>query len=362
MTFLDSLGWDPFFENEYLRLQREGAVQDGFLPARVIAEERGFYRLGAEANPDFLAEISGKFRYATKNRLDFPAVGDWVLAKVMGGKAPAQIQHLFPRKTQLVRRAAGERDHPQVLATNVDYAFLVTSLNDDLNLRRLERYLTMVRDGGAQPVVILTKADLCVDVQAKGTEVASVCGDADVHAVSAFADEGFEIFDEYLKPGKTAVLLGSSGVGKSTLLNHLIGSEVTKTQAVREGDDKGRHTTTSRQLFKLPKGGLVIDTPGMRELQLLVDESAVEQTFPDVEALFLQCRFTNCRHGDEPGCAVTSALKSGKLEPARYESYLKLQRETALLAKKKTKVTAAEGHKVWKKIQSHTHGGKPKKR
>jgi ribosome biogenesis GTPase len=249
------------------------------------------------------------------------------------GSADAIIHALLPRKTAFARRAAGGNG-VQVVAANVDVAFLVAALNADLNLRRLERYLVAARDSGAEPVIVLTKADLSENPESETQQVEAIAGGARVVALSAVTGAGVSALERWLKPGVTAALLGSSGAGKSTLLNALAGRELMDTGAIRDSDDRGRHTTTHRELFALPGGALLVDTPGMRELGLLAVDVALDTSFADITALFPQCKFGNCTHANEPGCAVLAALAEGTLSSERWEAYLKLQRELAFAVQK----------------------------
>jgi ribosome biogenesis GTPase len=253
---------------------------------------------------------------------------------------------VLPRKSAFIRKSPFNETKPQVLAANVDVVFIVAGLDNDFNLRRIERYLTLGWESGAQPVVLLTKADLCDDVDARVAEVEAIAFGVPVHAVSAPRGDGVDTVRSYVPPGRTAGLLGSSGVGKSTLVNALVGHELLPTQPVRESDSEGRHTTTHRELVLLPEGGLVLDTPGMRELQLWDADEGIAATFDDVEALIAQCRFTDCSHGEEPGCAVREAIKEGTLDKERFESWEKLQRELDHLVTKQDGRARAEARKA----------------
>jgi ribosome biogenesis GTPase len=331
---LESLGWDESYADAF----RPHEV-DGLVPARVAVEHRSEYVLYSEQG-ELRAELAGRLRHNDEH----PAVGDWVAVAARADESRGRIEALLPRRSAFVRKTAWAETKPQVVAANVDVVFVVCGLDLNFNVRRLERYLTLAWESGAQPVVLLTKADLCDDVDSRRLEVESVAFGVPVHAVSAPHGDGVETVRGYVPAGRTAALLGSSGVGKSTLVNALVGEELLATQDIRE-DGRGRHTTTHRQLVPLPGGGLVLDTPGMRELQLWEADSGLESTFQDVEALAAQCRFADCAHGQEPGCAVRAALSNGTLDLERYESWRKLQRELERLAAKQDGRARAEARK-----------------
>lgn len=297
--------------------------------ARVITQEKGFYRL-SDGNTEKLAEVSGKFRHEAQSVSDYPAVGDYVVASWPKDGSNSIISSLFPRRSAFIRKAAGVDAHEQIVAANIDTVFVCMSLNNDFSLRRLERYLATAWDSGAVPVVVLTKADLCADLPGKIAEVESIAIGVDILAVSSLKEDIGAVLP-YLRPGKTIAFLGSSGVGKSTLINKLLGEEVILTAGIRK-DDKGRHTTTHRELLTLPCGAFVIDTPGMRELGMWEHEAGIENAFSDIEALASRCRFSDCTHNREPGCAVQAALQDGSLSTDRWLSYCKLKTESAYAA------------------------------
>ena len=292
--------------------------------ARVVSQYRDLYRLVTE-NGEGLAELSGKLRHETTRLYDLPAVGDFVAADretTEGGHAV--IHHVLPRKSVFTRSAVGLTGEAQVVAANIDIVFLCMSLNRDYNPSRLERYLSVAWDSGARPVVVLTKSDLCAALPAVLAEVSALAPGADVVTASRLDEASVDIIRGYLRPGVTGAFIGSSGVGKSTLINLLAGAELLETSGVRQ-DGKGRHTTTRRELLLLPRGGLVIDTPGMRELG--AETVDLSSSFADIDELAAQCRFRDCAHGAEPGCAVREAVAAGALEARRLENYLKLQKE-----------------------------------
>jgi len=321
---LEALGWSDAWAAAHAAHAALGRV-----PARVVAEDRGSYGLVGETG-DLRGSVTGRFRFdAEDDPAAFPAVGDWV--SVEGGLIGETVIHaLLPRRTALVRQAAGLRTEAQVVGANLDVVFVVASLNADLNARRLERYLAAAWESGAEPVVILSKADLESDdaVAADLGAVARVATGAAVVAASAVDGRGVEDVKARIGPGRTAAFVGSSGVGKSTLVNRLAGREIAATREIREDDGRGRHTTTRRQLHLLPNGGLILDTPGMRELALW-DADGLDRSFGDIDELAAGCRFGDCAHDGEPGCAVVTAIQAGRLDSERLESWRKLLREAA---------------------------------
>ena len=303
-----------------------GILQDNQLtPARILSQEKGFYRIISDKGKK-LAEVSGKFQFQTTVSSDYPAVGDFVLVNWNESGNSAIIESLLPRKSAFIRKAAGGSQQEQVVAANIDIVFLCMALNNDFNLRRMERYISIAWDSGAMPVVVLTKSDLCDDLEQKLAEVSTIAFGVDVLVTTSTEENGYEELLPFISEGKTIAFIGSSGVGKSTLINRLLGKELLKTNGLRN-DDKGRHTTTHRELFLLPSGGMVIDTPGMREFGMWDNDTGIERTFMDIEQLAAQCKFRNCTHTNEPGCAIQKALTTGKLEINRWQSYQKLKAE-----------------------------------
>ena len=325
---LSDLGWNLFFEAAFASLKTEGLH-----PGRVAMQHRGGYLL-YELEGELKAEVSGRFRHAAHEPSEFPTVGDWVAFERVPGEERAIIHQVLPRQSRFSRTAAGDVSEEQVLASNIDHALVVESLGSELNLRRLERFLTVVRESGAVPSIILTKRDLCRHLKEILTSVNSIACDATVHSVSSLTGQGLQAIRKLIKPGETAALLGPSGVGKSTLINTLWGDEILPVLPVRESDQKGRHTTSCRELVFLPGGGLMIDTPGLRELQLWEGEVGLRQGFADVEEMALACRFTNCGHDAEPGCALRVALQEGRITAGRLASFRKLRQELEAAAKR----------------------------
>ena len=325
---IQDLGWDAYFE----ALWSESA-QDGCVPARVVSQQRGLWRVVGNFE-ECWAEPSGKFRKESEAGGDWPAVGDWVSVELRAEKQNALIQHILTRRSRFVRKVAGKQIADQVIVANIDVALIVAALDGDFNVRRVERYLAQCWESGARPAIVLNKADACAESAELAAEIEGIAMGAPVFLVSAKTGEGLEALEGSFKKGQTIVLLGSSGVGKSTLVNRLLQEDRQTTHAVRESDSRGRHTTTSRELFVLPSGAMIIDTPGLRELQLWNAAEGLTQTFADVDELAAQCRFTDCQHQKEPGCAVQAALASGILDGDRLESWRKLQREQEFLLRK----------------------------
>jgi ribosome biogenesis GTPase len=318
---LDVLGWNNFFEARFAQYSHQG-----LLPGRVSIQHKDRYVLLTEQG-ELNANVSGKFRFDVSGLQEYPAVGDWVAYEIDSANQSAVIHHVLERISKFSRKVAGDRPDEQIIAANIDIAFLVMGLDGNYNLRRLERYLTATRESEARSVIVLNKSDLCSNLKECTQEVLSIAQGINVIVMSALRAEDVAPLQALLTPGITGVLLGSSGVGKSTITNQLLGMEHSKVQTVRDTDSHGRHTTPHRELLVLPNGGIIIDTPGLRELQLWSVEEDVQDSFDDIEELAVNCRFRDCRHEAEPGCAVKSAMEDGTLESGRYESYQKLQRE-----------------------------------
>jgi ribosome biogenesis GTPase len=325
---LTRLGWNPEWDEAFAPHSRKG-----WKAARVAVQDKHHYVLFAEEG-ELIAQIAGKLLHDLKSDADLPKVGDWVAYKpTMPGEQKAVIQAVLPRRTKLGRKIPGRETEEQLLVTNIDMAFVVIALDETFNPRLLERFLLMVIEGGARPVVVLNKADLCEDLDARIDEAQQCAGDASVVAVSAKTRRGMKSLLEFIPAGSAVVFVGNSGVGKSTLINRLYGEAIQPTTEVRESDSKGRHTTTWRELIVLPNGGLVIDTPGMREFQLWMAGEGIHEAFPDIDLLALKCRFRECNHESEADCAVQAALSAGALDRERFENYRKLRRELEFLGK-----------------------------
>ncbi|MBI2831074.1 MAG: ribosome small subunit-dependent GTPase A [Chloroflexi bacterium] len=343
---LEDLGWDSCFQKHFQALTIPGSV-----PARVISESKGSFQVHSGYGT-LAARVSGRMRYLAREKEQYPAVGDWVAVKPLIGERKGIIQVVLPRKSKFSRKVAGERTEEQIVSANIDTVFIVSSLDGgrNFNLRRIERYLTLAWSSGTTPVIVLNKVDLCGDVDMYIRSVESIAPGISIHPVSAKRKLGLGALRRYLTKGHTAAFLGSSGVGKSALINALLGVNKQETGEVREDDRMGRHTTTRRELILLPGGGIVIDTPGMREIQLWAGEEYLKEAFQDIEALAEQCHFSDCSHNTEIGCAVRAAIVRGELEPSRLDSYQKLQGELKYLASKEEHGTRLYEKQKWKKI------------
>ncbi len=326
---LNLLGWNSSFKESF-----QPFLKRGYSAGRISEEHKHLYHVLTECG-ELLAKVSGKLLHDSKSRGELPAVGDWVAISARPAEGTATIHAILPRLSKFTRKIAGKTIEEQVIAANINTIFLVNGLDNDFNLRRIERYLTLAWESGANPVIVLNKADLCDDIAQKVALAETVALGVPVHVVSAVTGQGLEELPAYLSSGVTVAFLGSSGTGKSTLINALFGEAVQDVGEVRQGDNRGRHTTTFRKLIVLPSGGIVIDTPGLRELQLWGSDEGLNGAFSDIELLAEHCRFADCRHENEPGCAVRQALEEGAIDIKRYESYLKLQSELTYLADKK---------------------------
>jgi len=342
---LDNLGFDSAFAASFAQY-----ASDDYRPGRISLEQRSYYAVYTEYG-EIPAFPTGRMYYDAVGQQDLPVVGDWVVLRVMDEQPLKGIIHeILPRRSKFSRKEAGKKIAEQPIAANIDTVFVVIGLDHNFSTRRVERYLTVAWESGAQPVVLLTKADLCADVAHATAEVMASAPGVAVHALSVLESQGLEQLSQYMTVGKTTALLGSSGVGKSTIINHLLGKETQRIQEVRDLDGKGRHTTTHRQMFVLSSGAMVIDTPGMRELQLWDVGDGLAGAFGDVEALAEMCQFRDCRHENEPGCMVRKALDDGDLDPARFGNYLKMEKELLFLERKRNTDAARTEQAKWKKI------------
>ncbi|MGV3463974.1 MAG: ribosome small subunit-dependent GTPase A [Heyndrickxia sp.] len=344
---LKKLGWNEFFEEGFIQYKEQG-----YEVGRVALEHKKMYRVLTEYG-ELLGEVSGKFRFNALDRGDYPAVGDWVVISARPEEQKATIHAVLPRKSKFSRKVAGQTTEEQIVASNVDTIFLVNALNADFNVRRIERYILSAWESGANPVIILSKSDLCEDIDEKLAEVETVAFGIPILPISAEKNIGLDQLAPYLYEGQTVALLGSSGVGKSTLTNTIIGHQKQQVKEIREGDDRGRHTTTHRELIVLEQNGILIDTPGMRELQLWEADDGLSQSFSDVESLAEQCKFRDCKHRKEPGCAVQQAISEGTLDIDRYNNYVKLQKELAYIERKENQRAALAEKAKWKQVSNN---------
>jgi ribosome biogenesis GTPase len=346
---LEAWGWSPHWDGELERWRASHDAAPDLEPARVVGLQRDLWRLQVAAG-ELHGRVRGALRHRATAHAALPAVGDWVMVRARPGEGQAAIHAVLPRRSKLSRQEAGRATAEQVLAANVDRIALVQSLNHDLNLRRLERSLTAVWDSGAQPLVVLNKLDLCADPEPLQRAVEAAAAGVPVLVLSAHTGVGVPALEAHLAPGQTLVLIGTSGVGKSTLVNLLLGEARQRVHEIRAGDDRGRHTTTSRQLFRLPAGGLLVDTPGLRLFGLWDRDGGLERAFEDLTQLAAECRFHDCRHEHEPGCAVRAAVQDGRLDAGRLESHRKLRRELAYQERKVDVLKRIEETRRWKAI------------
>lgn len=340
---LENLGWNSFFAQNFNRY-----LSQGYTVGRVVQQQKNTYILYSELG-EISAEISGKMRYRASFRADFPAVGDWVVIGDLNSQQKATIYDILPRKSKVSRKIAGTQTDEQIIASNIDTIFLVSGLDRDFNPRRIERFLILIWESGANPVIILNKADLCDDAEQCKEELESIAFGVPIILISAIENQGIDALVPYLGAGKTVALIGSSGVGKSTITNQLAQKEIQAVNSLRK-DERGRHTTTHRELIILPSGGLLIDTPGMREIQFWNGSEGFKETFTEIDELAELCRFRDCQHDTEPGCAVQQALLDGTLDEERFDSYRKLQQELAYMTRKQDQKASLAEKEKWKKI------------
>jgi ribosome biogenesis GTPase len=329
---IEQYGWSDALQQAFAPHGRAGHV-----PGRIIVQQREAHTVVTDAGT-LSARVSGRLRHEAREA-GHPVAGDWVAVSANAGNGTATIHAILPRRTAFVRRAADSVQTLQVIAANIDVVFIVTSMNADLNPRRLERFLAAAWQSGARPVLVLTKADLCDDPDAVAAEIAALAPGCPVLVLSVRERTGMAGLMAHIAPGETCVLIGTSGVGKSTLVNALLGEERMATQEIRAADARGRHTTSNRQLFLLPGGGLILDTPGIREVGLIEADEGLGIVFDDIEVLAQQCRFRDCRHDSEPGCAIRGALDEGRLDPERWAHFQKLSSELAALGLAKDRAT-----------------------
>ena len=339
---LSTFGWTAFFEQH-----STGLRQQGLKFGSVSWLSRGIYNLQTERG-ELRAQLSGRLRHDVTQASDMPAVGDWVAFRECDGACI--INAVLPRHSKFSRKIAGRTTEQQVLAANVDRVFLITGLDNDYNLRRIERYLAIAWESGAQPIVILNKVDLCDDVSTRIAEAQQVAIGVPLYAISSLTGEGLSHLEHEIVPTQTVALLGSSGVGKTTLINRLLGKDAFSTRPVRVGDDRGRHTTTARSLILLPSGALVMDTPGLRELQIWESDEGLGRTFDEIETLAAECAFSDCTHVTEPRCAVLDSVEQGRLSAERLENFRKLQRELRYLERRQDVSAQLAEKKRWKSI------------
>jgi ribosome biogenesis GTPase len=345
-----NLGWSDFFKRHFEPFKKQGLI-----PARVACEKKRIFVVYCEKG-ELIAEVSGKFRYNANSASEFPAVGDWVTINMRQGENKAIIHGLLPRKTRFSRKVTLMKTEEQILAANIDIVFLVSGMDNDFNLRRIERYLTLCYNSDFKPIIVLNKSDLCPDIEDKVSEIESVAFDVPVHPTNALEHNGVDVLHKYFSTGITIALLGSSGVGKSTIINRLLGQRRQIVMPLSTSTSKGKHVTVHRELILVPTGGLIIDTPGMRELQLWGNENNLKAGFKDIDTLAQDCRFRNCMHTNEPGCAVKKAVREGSLDIKRYKNYLKLQKELKFLATRRRETFYHSEQEIRNKIAGKRKG------
>jgi len=346
-TNQSKIGWNDFFEDQLNESDKE------LTPGRVIICNKNNYLIST-GDAEITGEVSGKFHFNAESKNDFPAVGDWVLLRNFEEYDNAIIERVLKRQSKLSRNSAGLKHEEQILASNIDTVFIISSLNQDINLRRLERYISLIIDSKLIPVVILSKSDLCENTEEKLSEVRTISGIRDIFIVSALNNIGMNELQKYFYGNKTVAVIGSSGVGKSTLINSLIGEYLMNVSDISLYKDKGRHTTSHRELIFLNDGGAIIDTPGMRELQLWEGSEGLTEAFPDIEKYIGQCKYSNCEHDTEEGCAIKEAIERGEFDELRFKSYKKLEREITRFENKTNKKALLKEKKKWKKL-THEH-------
>lgn len=344
MNSLKTLGWNTFFEDKF-----EEYKNLGFVPGRIAVENKNNFNVITETG-EIIAEISGKLMFTAESNSKLPKTGDWVALSVFDNESGI-IHGVVERKTKVSRRKPGKTTDEQVIITNVDFIFIVQSLDNNFNINRLERYLATVYQSGAIPIIILSKSDLCDDIESKIEEIRQYHSEETIIALSSFENRGIDKIKELLEFGKTYAFLGSSGVGKSTIINKIVNEEIQKTTEVRTSDNKGKHTTTKRELIVLPEGGLLIDTPGMRGLKLWSAEDGISNTFAEFEEFAGECKYADCTHTHEANCAVINALNNNLIPQSRYDNYLKMRKELRYLESRIDYRIQLEEKRKWKEIQ-----------